>query len=305
MPVFVDPGTQPPDVEAAESAMFPHSASTSEFLGGDRATPMRTSLDAERFPYVPQSVRHMEAPVSLRSMGSFGSGGDASTPYARPSGHVRSNSVSSSSAKRPQRLVAVRYFLDRPGYGLHNSAMRMWFEPPAKCSPGTLLLFLKEQGIALDDLLVEVFLDRFESFMLLEACEAAAIEWNFAGTTPDDPGVLNIRLTDVSYAARLDTDLGKSSAEAGAGPGSLPQQETEKKATPAAHPHANTTPVGLFSFSMMVGLETAEVMSRLVPNFISPQYVLAWGPYMFFVGGMLQLFTATLQVLRNNIYGAV
>jgi len=310
MVVPVEPGTQPPDVEAAEAATFMRHSRSNEFLDG--LGPIRTFVCST--DYVPMSTRNVGemtgggAPDSLRSLGdeqSWNSAADpASTP--NPTRHRRANSISSGlTGKRPQRLVAVRYFLDRPGYGLHNSAVRLWFEPPARCTPAALQFFLNEQGIALDDLLVEVYLDRFQSFMLLEACEAAAIEWNLKDTTPDDPGILNIRLTDVTYAARLDTDLSKSSSSSNGGPGSAPPP-AEKAAPPAAqHPHANTTPVGLFSFAMMVGLETAQVMSQLVPDFVSPAYILAWGPYMFFVGGLLQIFTATLQVFRNNIYGAV
>ena len=308
MVVPVEPGTQPPDVEAAEAATFLRNSQSNEFLDG--IGPIRTFVSST--DYVPMSTRNMGemmgAPDSLRSLGGEQSSHSAGEPPSspNPTRRVRANSVSSGlTGKRPQRLVAVRYFLDRPGYGLHNSAVRLWFEPPARCTPTALQLFLNEQGIALDDLLVEVYLDRFQSFMLLEACEAAAIEWNLKDTTPDDPGILNIRLTDVTYAARLDTDLSKSSGSNG-GPGSAPPPAEKAAAAPAAaHPHANTTPVGLFSFAMMVGLETAQVMSQLVPDFVSPAYILAWGPYMFFVGGVLQIFTATLQVLRNNIYGAV
>jgi len=319
----IEPGTQPSDVEAAEQSAMVHSASSNEFLDG--LGPMRTEMGP--IEYVPQSMRTLGGtPSSMRSLGGDstyeayserqpqsgtgsifgtpGAGGTPSPPLQPPqspvtsSSHRRINSATTTTTgKRPQRLVAVRYFLDRPGYGLHNSAVRMWFEPPARCTPQQLSSFLKEQGISLEDLLVEVYLDKSQPFMLLEACEAAAIEWNLRDTTPEDPGILNIRLTDVGYAARLDENLGKSPSQTGG---------IVKKEEPAtAHPHANTTPVGLFSFAMMVGLETAEVMSTLVPNFISPKYVLAWGPYMYFVGGMLQIITATLQVLRNNIYGAV
>lgn len=55
----------------------------------------------------------------------------------------------------------------------------------------------------------------------------------------------------------------------------------------------------------MVGLETATVMGTLVPNFVNPSFALAWGPYMFFSGGLLMVVTGLLQVFRNNIYGAV
>lgn len=197
-------------------------------------------------------------------------------------------------------LVAVRYFLDRPGYGLHNSAVRLWFDPPVVCTAADLIFFLEDQGIALTDLLVEVYLDMFQSFMLLEACEAAAIEWNLQDTTVQNPGIFNIRLTDVSYAQRLDQDVSKGVSTHGGAP--APAQQ------PPSAQHANTTPVGLFAFSIMVGLEAAAVMAKLWnddENFINASYALAWGPYMFFCGGFLLCLTGLLQVFRNNIYGAV
>ena len=314
MSASIDPGMQVTDGDAAESGIF-RSVSSNEFLDG--LGPMRTQMGP--LEYVPQSIRNLAGPpTSMRSLGGDSmyegstANGDLGPHQAGDVGSARHRRVASSSStssipKRPPRLVAVRYFLDRPGYGMHNSAVRMWFEPPARCTPPQLLVFLKEQGIALDDLLVEVYLDKFQSFMLLEACEAAAIEWNFSDTSPDDPGVLNIRLTDVSYAARLDEDLRQSisSSQSGSHPSKPHQQQQQQSTVPPVHPHANTTPVGLFSFSIMLGLETAQVMGEMVPDFVSPQFVLTWGPYMFFAGGMLQIFTATLQVFRNNIYGAV
>jgi succinate-acetate transporter protein len=56
---------------------------------------------------------------------------------------------------------------------------------------------------------------------------------------------------------------------------------------------------------MMVGLETANAMITLVPGSVDESFVLAWGPYMYFAGGVLQMTTGILQVFRNNIYGAV
>jgi hypothetical protein len=172
----------------------------------------------------------------------------------------------------PRRLVAVRFFLDRPGFGLHNSAMRLWFDPPEICKPSALKNFLKAQNILLPELIVEVYLDKFQSFMLLEACDAAAIEWDLADTTLADPGIMAIRLTDVGYASRLDQGLSKGTAAPAASPTMAPIPQ-----------HANTTPVGLFAFSFMVGLETTDVLGKLAPNFVSTQFVVSQGPYMFFV----------------------
>jgi hypothetical protein len=88
------------------------------------------------------------------------------------------------------RVVAVRYFLDRPGYGLHTSAMRLWWHPPAICDARAIRDFLQVQGIALPGLLVELYLDQFRSFMSLEACQENFIEWDFTTTSAAQPGHL-------------------------------------------------------------------------------------------------------------------
>jgi succinate-acetate transporter protein len=208
------------------------------------------------------------------------------------------------------RVVALRYFLDRPGYGLHNSAARLWFDAPAVCTPLQVYEFLKEQQIAMDGLLIEVYLDAIQSFMLLDACEACMVEWDFSDVTAIEPGILNIRLTDLAQAeiSELQHEL------------QPPPDKLSKKAVglAAAAPRAgggggggggmqlaNVTPSGLFSFSMMVGLEMAALTAKLIPGSINYEsYILRWGPYMFFVGGLMQILVAIFQVVRNNVYGA-
>ena len=55
----------------------------------------------------------------------------------------------------------------------------------------------------------------------------------------------------------------------------------------------------------MVALETAHLTGQLIPNSVNTErYLLKWGPYMFFVGGLLQIIVAIFQVFRNNVYGA-
>ncbi len=228
-----------------------------------------------------------------------------------------------------RRMVAVRYFLDRPGYGLHNAAVRLWVDPPSICVPSDLHQFLMKYGILPneddtgssvfvdtstgstaktlaaisggksfhhDDFLVEVYLDRFQSFMLLQACEDAKVEWNLTDSTIERSGTVNVRLTDVSHHE------------------SHHHAATKTEAPPVpASVHANTAPVGLFSFAFMVGMETLFAVERLLrdpngDNFffgIDPAYVITWGPYMIFSGGGLMWITGVLQVFRNNIYGAV
>ncbi|GKY97129.1 hypothetical protein MPSEU_000671300 [Mayamaea pseudoterrestris] len=192
-----------------------------------------------------------------------------------------------------KRLVVVRYFLDRPGYGLHNSAARLWFHPPAQVTPSDLLDFLLHQEIAQTNLLIEVHLDKFQSFMLLEACQSALIVWDFASASYEHPGVLNVRLTDVSPVARQAAMQALTTAAAAA------------TTTPTTLQHANTTPIGLFSFCIMAGLESTALLSTMFgDSAISPTFFLSYGPFMLFFGGILQFTVATLQVFRNNIYGA-
>jgi len=209
-----------------------------------------------------------------------------------------------SSRPNQQRLVAVRYFLDRPGYGLHNSAARLWFHPPPICKPHHVRSYLKEHGIALPGLLVEVYLDKIESFMALDACERCMLEWDFSDTNVNEMGVLNVRLTDLVEAKDEEhmTEVQKQQLKLG-----VPSSAT--KTTTATNSQgisfANVTPVGLFSFSLMVGLETIQLTSELIPGSVnSAAYVMAWGPYMLFGGGLLQMLVAIFQVMRNNVYGA-
>jgi hypothetical protein len=189
------------------------------------------------------------------------------------------------------RLVAVRYFLDRPGYGLDNSAVRLWFDPPARAQPSDLGEFLMDQRIALEGLLVEVYLDQFRSFMMLDACAAAGIEWEFGDTSPDHPAVVNIRLTDLAGSIM-------------GGGGAVDGRALPSASHPAGSGLANVTPAGLFAFSMTIGLECASQLIVLVPGSINEYFILMWAPYMLFLSGVLQFVVGLFEVVRGNIYGA-
>lgn len=253
-------------------------------------------------------VSRVEQESFARSESSSASRGNTTTATTIEAAHShRRHHVRVKSGLLPvnnnQQLVLVRYFLDRPGYGLHNSACRFWINPPAECFPSQVQSFLSAQGIALDGLLVEAYLDAFESFMLLDACQAAGVVWDFADTSTKTPGILNIRLTDL-YEAKEEEAMTEMSKQQCQGGGISKPSNTSNINNPP--PMANTIPAGLFSFSMMVGLETAALTGELVPGFIvTRSFVLSWGPYMFFVGGVLQIIVACFQVYRNNIYGTV
>lgn len=253
------------------------------------------------FATVASSVRSLGTIESVRSIRTANENDNAGSSNGHDQQKDTDEDAEEKDADPRRRMVVVRYFLDRPGYGFHNSAARFWFDPPDVCMSRHVHTFLREQGIALDGLLIEVYLDKFQAFMLLEACEANLIQWNFGGTNIHDPGVLNVRLTDLARAEMDEKGLsgsghGSSSNLANCGGGSSP------------HPPivmANTIPAGLLSFAMMVGLETAALMGQMFPGTVSASFALAWGPYMLFVGGLLQIIVGTLQVFRNNIYGAI
>ena len=193
-------------------------------------------------------------------------------------------------AEQQQRVVVTRFFLDRPGYDLQNSSARLWRDAPETCKASDIAAFLVDQGMMTtaqqndeDGLVVEVYLDKFHSYMLLEVCQAESIEFDFSSTSTQDPGVLNIRLTDKSIEGTGTT--------------------TSSQASTAPH-QCNTSPVGLFAFSLTVALESTHLLGELVPNSVAPSFVLTWGPYAFFVSGLLQLIVGMYEVLRNNVYGA-
>lgn len=176
-------------------------------------------------------------------------------------------------------VVVVRYFLDRPGYGLHNSAVaRLWWNPPPMCRAADVRNFLVQHNILWKNMLAEVYLDRFQAYMLLEVCEEHKVHWDVSSSSQI---TLDVRLTDLAYSQHHAT---------------LPHQ-------PALHPpHANATPVGLFGFCYVTFLDTAQLMGKLLEGegYFQPS---TFGPYMFFMGGLPLFVAGYFQVVRNNLYG--
>jgi uncharacterized protein len=288
-------------------------SATTAISGGNKASNSYTIREADEEDG--ERAAYSVSRPSLSSGDGTGTNGETTAPCLNLS-------VLSADLPASTRLVAVRYFLDRPGYGLHNSAVRLWFDPPARARPQDVVDFLKEQQIALDGLLVEVYLDRFRSFMMLDACTAACIEWEFGDTSPSSPGMINVRLTDLG-AADADADAAASAmmAESGggtvggngaaAGGGFLPAPPSTLLATAPStngggRPHeiANVSPLGLFAFSMTLGLECVTFLPVLVPGSMNGYFVLLFAPYAFFVSGLLQFVVGLFEVVRSNIYGA-
>ena len=165
-------------------------------------------------------------------------GNDEGNGQENPQKEGTVSSVSSLSTPAPKiRMAVVRYFLDRPGYDLRHSAARLWFHPPAVCTPQDIREFLNQQQISMKGLLVEIFLDKFDSFMMLDAIEAAFLEWDFSDTSPAQPATLKVRLTDLEQG-----QLAEGAMIAGS-----------NKSEPSSSPTmASTSPVGLFAFSLVV-----------------------------------------------------
>jgi succinate-acetate transporter protein len=197
------------------------------------------------------------------------------------------------SKNQQPRLVVVRYYLDRPGYDLHNSSSRVWKDPPAIVKAPDISAFLEEQEIipptstiTTTTTLVEAFLDTFGSFMVLEICAENGIEFDFTETTPQRPGILSIRLTDLR-----DQDGGGGGLQKQFSQAQIPQR-------------CNTSPVGLFAFSMTVCFDALAVLDDLSDSAVEDSWVLIFGPYALFVSGLLQFVVGLNEIARNNVFGA-
>jgi len=206
-----------------------------------------------------------------------------------------------------KNLVVVRYFLDRPGYTIENASARFWKNAPKKCHPADIKGFLNSQGIldccgdssnnnndnkimAPNQLLVEVYMDSFGAYIVLDVAEDNGICFDFSNATKQAPARIDIRLTDLCSS----NNDGIASTTAGT-KDHHPQQYNN---------HCNMSPAGLYAFCMINGLEAAYMLSELMYGSVSPAYVLTYATYAFFVGGLLQLLVGMWEVTRNNIYGA-
>jgi len=132
-------------------------------------------------------------------------------------------------------------------------------------------------------MLVEILLDKFGSFMLLEACGESAIKFDFSEAFVSNPGILNIRLTDLNEIFNDTNTI---------------------KARPPPKQRCNTSPVGLFAFSLTVALDNLDLLGKLVGGSVDASFLLTFGPYAFFVSGLLQLLVGLNEISRNNVYGA-
>ena len=60
------------------------------------------------------------------------------------------------------RVVAVRYFLDRPGADLTKASVRIYQNPPAACKASDVKAYLERQGLVPAGSVCEIYLDAFE-----------------------------------------------------------------------------------------------------------------------------------------------
>lgn len=156
---------------------------------------------------------------------------------------------------KEERLVIVKYFLDRAGYGLSNSSARLWKGAPATCNASAIQSFLEAQGIWEESgILVEVFLDKYETYMALDLMDHGGVVFDYTETSAQNPGILNVRLTDLS----------SGEADGGAG------------AAVNSPGFCTFNPIGLFAFSLTVIMETADLYGKLFENSVDPSFVLIW-----------------------------
>jgi len=145
--------------------------------------------------------------------------------------------------------------------------------------------------MAPNQLLVEVYMDSFGAYIVLDVAEDNGICFDFSNATNQALARIDIRLTDLCSS----NNDGIASTTEGTKDHHYPQQYNN---------HCNMSPAGLYAFCMINGLEAAYMLSELMYGSVSPAYVLTYATYAFFVGGLLQLLVGMWEVTRNNIYGA-
>ena len=208
-----------------------------------------------------------------------------------------------------ERLVVVRYFLDRPGYNIQNSnsSARFWKDPPSCCTLSDIKDYLIQQNILDNDkessssssnnssnnnqhILAEVYLDKFSSYMFLDSSDT--VTFDFKASTRDNPTLLDIRLTDLDGVV-----YNNKSSDTGGGGEASPPSPLFAAAAPTRH--CNMSPAGLYAFTMINGLEATSMLIELSSSSaVSPSFNLIYGPYAFFIGGLLQLLVGMWEVTR-------
>ena len=177
------------------------------------------------------------------------------------------------------RVVAVRYFLDRPGADLTKASVRIYQNPPAACKASDVKAYLERQNLVPAGSVCEVYLDAFEAFMAVDACDKSGVVFDLEKSTAADPRDIAVRITS-------------------------PTLTTKEEAKPPRQ--CNMGPCGLFAFSLLMGLEATWLTYELRPNsgYVHEPFYATWSAYAFFIGGLLQLLVGILEVFRNNVYGA-
>jgi succinate-acetate transporter protein len=231
-------------------------------------------------------------------------------------------SLTHSKAKPPTYLV-VRYLDGGAGTNANKSAGRLWKDPPAVCNPRDIRQFLQRHGILNEETPTrstrcEVFLDNFSCYVDLNECEEEGIIFDFTGITPDQPGLLSLRLTDVSalYTSTVEaapvtpTKPATSSRTVTSTTTheEIPYESDPPKglptaATPVTSQPCNTAHIGLFAFSFGIWIEAVQLLGELVDGSVSPNFALVWGPFAFFSSGMLMVIVGLNESKRNNVFG--
>jgi len=181
-----------------------------------------------------------------------------------------------------KRVVAIKYFLDRPDMDIDKASVLLFKRPPMICRASDVAAFLERQGLIKRQgegaFLAEVYLDRFKAFMSVEMCDKSGVEFDLSTSSTADPATLAVRLS------------GDPSA-----PG----------AALATIKQCNMSPAGLYGISAILGLQAMLLSHQLMPSQrVWTPYMQTWSCYAFFLGGLLSFIIGLLEVFRNNIFGA-
>ena len=173
----------------------------------------------------------------------------------------------------------MRYFLDRPGADLTKASVRIYQNPPAACKASDVKAYLERQNLVPAVSVCEIYLNAFEAFMAVDACDKSGVIFDLEKSTAADPRDVAVRITSPTLTT---------------------------KETPRKPPRqCNMGPCGLFAFSLLMGLEATWLTYELRPNsgYVHEPFYATWSAYAFFIGGLLQLLVGILEVFRNDQCG--
>ena len=126
------------------------------------------------------------------------------------------------------------------GADLTKASVRIYQNPPAACKPSDVKAYLERQNLVPAGSVCEIYLDAFEAFMAVDACDKSGVIFDLEKSTAADPRDVAVRITSPTLTT---------------------------KETPRKPPRqCNMGPCGLFAFSLLMGLEATWLTYELRPK---------------------------------------